>query len=64
MVAGGIAGEEPGDETVAVVSEAHSEDVRGSGGIRGSDVGDDSFPPEREGGGYQGIGIVEVVWKF
>ena len=26
-------------------------------------MGYDGFPPEREGGGYWGIGLVEVVWK-
>ena len=26
-------------------------------------MGYDGFPPKREGGGYWGIGLVELVWK-
>ena len=62
MVEGGLVGEETGEETVAVGSEANSEDVRCWGGVRGSGVGNDVFHPKREGG-YWGIGLVEVVWK-
>ena len=43
-------GEEPGEETVVIVSEAHLEDVQGWGGTKGSGVGDNGFPPVREGG--------------
>ena len=47
---------------VEVVSEVHSESVQGSGGTRVSGVGNDGFTTKREGG-YQGVGLVEVVWK-
>ena len=35
---------------MAAAGKALSEDVRGWGGTRGSGVGNDGFPPEREGG--------------
>ena len=47
MVAGGLAVEEPGEQMMAVVSEAHPKDVRGWGGTRESGVGDDGFPPKK-----------------
>ena len=56
---------EPGEEIVATVSESYSEEVQVCVGSRGSDVGDGFFSPKkRGGGGYQGIGIVEVVCKI
>ena len=45
-----LAGEDPGEETVAVSIEAYSEDVRGWSGTRGSGVGDDVLTPKKEGG--------------
>ena len=35
---------------MVAVGEAHSEDVQGWGGTRGSGVGNNRFTPEREGG--------------
>ena len=49
MVAGVFAVEEPGEKMVTVVSEAHSEDVRGRGGTGRSSMGEYVFPPKREG---------------
>ena len=46
---GDLTGEELGEETVATVSEYNSEGVRGWGGARGSDIGDDGFTPKIEG---------------
>ena len=63
MVTGGLAGEEPGKETVTTGSEANSKYIQGWGGARLSDVGNDIFPPKREGGGHRGIGPMELVWK-
>ena len=62
VVEGVLNGEELGEGMVLVVSEANAEDVRGWGGTRGSDVGDDGFLPKVRGG-YRRIGLVEVVWK-
>ena len=50
VVEGVLNGEELGEGMVLVVSEANAEDVRGWGGTRGSDVGDDGFLPKVRGG--------------
>ena len=63
-ITGGLTGEEPGEETVTTGSEANLKGIQGWGGARVSDVGNDIFPPKREGGGYQGIGTMVLVWKF
>ena len=47
MVAGGLEGEEHGEETVTASGKAHSEDVQGWGGTRVSGVGNNSFPLKR-----------------
>ena len=60
MVAGGQVGEEPGEETVAAFSAANSENVWGRSFTRVCAVGDNGPPPKREGGGYWGIGLVEI----
>ena len=54
MVVGGLAVEEPGAEMVSTISADNSEDVRGQEFTRGSDVGNNALPPEREGGGVSG----------
>ena len=62
-ITGGLTGEEPGEETVTTGSEANLKGIQGWGGARVSDVGNDIFPPKREGGGHRGIGPMELVWK-
>ena len=50
VVEGDLKVEEPGENNMAVVSEAHTEDTLGWGGTRESGVENNGFPSEREGG--------------
>ena len=47
MVMGGLVGEEPGKETVTTGSGDNSKEIQGWGGVRLSDMGNDSFLPKR-----------------
>ena len=54
VVTGGLVVEQPGEVTVTTGSEANSKYIQGWGGARLSDVGNDIFPPKREGGSIRG----------
>ena len=50
MVAGGLKGDEHSNTLMTAVDKTHPEEFRGRGGSGGGSVGNDGFPPKREGG--------------